>query len=146
MQKAHAINLGTIDLEHVTQIWVRFGDSPYCLDTTGAIDTHDPLDRVGGPYRITSYVESDGDKWFLFAVVDSHFPSHDLVRGDSWEGAYETYIDWAADHRNIVIDENEIDDYRDGDDNRCNWTSSGTPVDTESIKGAEVTLEKIVTA
>jgi len=138
------VALGYVDCDRVQRIRVQQGDAEWVLDLTGTVETHDPMDRVGGPYRVHAYVESDGDQWFLFSVVDCAFPLRDLVRGRSWEDAYETYIDWAAEHRHIVIDESDFGDYAVETDNpTCNFTSNGKPVDTDSIQGGPAKLMAI---
>lgn len=135
-------------------VWVRSEGQPprlcqkasvlWVYDTTGNVESHDPLDRAGGPYRITDFVPSEGDKWFLFAVADCYFPCRDLVRGSSWEDAYETYIDWAATNRHIAIDDADLTDYKvDTDECTCNYTSNGQPVDTDNVVGDEMTLDRI---
>lgn len=139
------VELGYLDLT-ATQLWVLQGEGEWVFDTTGTVESHDPMDRVGGPYRITDYVDSDGDKWFICAVADCAFPCYDLVRGDSWEEAYENYVDWAAEHRHIQIEEADYGDYAvDSEDPTCSFTSDGKPVDTDSVHCTEVVLARIVT-
>jgi hypothetical protein len=138
------LNLGYVDCEKARRIWVRSGDAEWVHDSEGKTECHDPMDRVGWPYRISAFVsESDGRQWFLFAVGDCHFPLHDLVRGDSFESAYEAYLDWAAEHRHIAITEDELPDYMDGDNFTGSYTSDGKPVDTDNVQGHEVTLLRI---
>ncbi len=138
------LNLGYVDCEKAKRIWVRSGDAECVYDSEGKTECHDPMDRVGGPYRISAFVsESDGSQWFLFAVVDCHFPLHDLVRGDSFEDAYEAYIDWAAEHRHIAIAEDELPDYLDGENFSGSYTSDGRRVDTDNVQGHEVALLRI---
>jgi hypothetical protein len=138
------LKLGYVDCENARRIWVRSGEAEWVFDAEGKTESHDPMDRVGGPYRISAFVsDSDGSQWFLFAVVDCHFPLHDLVRGDSFEDAYEAYIDWAAEHRHIAIAEDELPDYLDGDDFSGSYTSDGRPVDTDNVQGHQVTLLRI---
>lgn len=139
-----ALSLGYVDCDKVLRITVQDGKATWVYDSTGTVETHDPLDRVGGPYRISDYVESDGDKWFLFWVVDCYFPLADLVRGSSFEDAYETYLDWAADKRHIAIDEADLKDYLDKNgDYQGSMTSNGVPVETDNIQGREVSLAEI---
>ena len=135
------LSLGYVDCEQVQRIRVRQGEAEWVLDLSGAVETHAPMDRVGGPYCIHAYVESDGEQWFLFSVVDCAFPLTDLVRGSSWEDAYETYVDWAAERRQIAIDEADFKDYAvESDSPTCSFTSDGKPVDTDSVHGDQVTL------
>lgn len=136
--------LGYVDCDRVQRIRVRQCDAEWVLDLTGTVETHDPMDRVGGPYRIHAYVESDGEHWYLFSVVDCAFPLRDLVRGSLWEDAYETYVDWAAEHRHIAIEETDFGDYAVESENPTrSFTSDGKPVDTENIHGDQVQLAAI---
>lgn len=112
------------------------------------IETHDPMDRVGGPYELTDFVDDEygfGEKWFIFYVQDSYFPTYDLVRGDSFEEAYQNYLDFAAEHRHIKIEEHEMKDYEDEKTGefRGNFTENGIAVDTENVQGFEVSLVRI---
>lgn len=134
-----------VSLENVSQIWVESGGFLWVWNPDKTVESHDLMDRVGGPYHIVDFLdESDGERWFIFAVVDCHFPARDLVRADSFEGAYEEYVDWAAENRHIKIEEGDYADYKvESDESTCGWTSDGTPVDTESIQGHEVQLWKI---
>jgi hypothetical protein len=135
------LSLGYVDCEHVQRIRVRQGESEWVLDLTGTVETHYPMDRVGGPYRIHDFAESDGEQWFLFSVADCAFPLVDLVRGSSWEDAYESYIDWAAEHRHIAIDPADFGDYALETNNpTCHFTSDGRPVDTDNVQGNQVRL------
>jgi len=135
------LSLGYVDCEGVQRIRVKQGDAEWVLDLTGTVESHAPMDRVGGPYRIQDFVESDGEKWFLFSVVDCAFPLTELVRGSSWEDAYETYVDWAAEKRHIAIDESDFGDYAVESDNpTCSFTSDGKPVDTDNVQGNQVML------
>lgn len=76
---------------------------------------------------------------FILYVEDTSSPCMDLVLSDSWEEAYECYKDWAADNRNIKISDQDLDDYDGNED----VTSTGIPIDTESIKGFEVKIVSI---
>lgn len=125
------------DLSSATAIWVRSGKAEWVYQgKSRSIESHDPADRVGGPYRLYDFVdEGSGEHLFIFAVVDSHFPAHDLVRADSEQDAYEAYIDWAAKHRNIAIEEPDLKDY---DPDQLHYTSDGVPVDDENVNMQEV--------
>lgn len=145
------MNIGHHDCENLCRVWVRDPRVPahheeavWLWDETKLLKSHDPMDRVGGPYRIVDFIGDQsiaGDRWFLFAVADCAFPLHDLVRADSWEEAYEIYCDWAAEHRHIKIEQPNLSDYVDeqGEYNGS-YTSDGTPIDTENVCGFEVTL------
>lgn len=105
------------------------------------IKTHDPMDRVGGPFHVTGFIDDGGDKFFIFAVADCAFPLHDLVKSNSLESAYEAYIDWAAKKRHIEIAKGDLKDY---DEENLHYTSDGIPVDDESVTGFPVRLVKAV--
>ena len=87
--------------------------------------------------------DSDDERWFIFYVEDCYSPPMTLVRARSWEEAYEIYIDWAAEHRGLEITEDARKDYEGPDGLVCSYTSNGVPVDTKSIQGFEVRLERI---
>jgi hypothetical protein len=125
------------DLSGATAIWVRDkGGEEWVWQKGREIEAHDPADRLGGPYRLYDFVDTgSGEHLYIFAVVDSAFPAYDLVRADSFEDAYEAYIDWAAHHRNIAIDEQDLKDY---DPDGIHFTSDGIPVDVDDIHGAKV--------
>jgi hypothetical protein len=125
------------DLSGATSIWVRGkGNEEWVWQKGKEIESHDPADRVGGPYRLYDFVdEGSGEHLYIFVVVDSYFPAYDLVRADSWEDAYEAYIDWAARRRHLAIEEPDLKDY---DPDELHYTSDGIPVDTENVQGDEV--------
>ncbi len=122
---------------------------PLWVWSSGDIDAHHPVDRCGGPYKLSDVInECGGARFYLFSVQDCAFAITDVVLADSWEEAYEEYIDWAACHRGIGIDKKDYGDYGISEENwdsaTCSFTSNGTPVDTEAIQGHEVTLYKVV--
>lgn len=141
----------TIDLDNVTQLHVQYpqdvSDRPewgvWIWQTDKSVETHCPEDRCGGPYHISDFVsESEGDKWFIFSTECGQFMIHDLVRGDSWEDAYENFVEWATTARHLAIDEIDLPDY--GDD--YNITDNGTPYDADGVRGCEVRLIRVVQA
>jgi hypothetical protein len=127
------------DLDGATAIWVkgtRGEEWVWQKGKKGSIESHDPADRVGGPYRLYDFIdEGSGEHMFIFAVADSYFPLHDLVRADNFEDAYEAYIDWAAKRRHLAIEPPDLADY---DQDSLNYTSDGIPVDTDNVQGFEV--------
>lgn len=129
------------DLSKAYAIWVKGPSGEVWVWQKGkSIKSHDPADRVGGPYRLTGFVdEGSGEHVYIFAVVDSHFPIHDLVRADSFEDAYEAYIDWAAKRRHLAISDGDLKDY---DQNSLTYTSNGIPVDTDNIRAQRVLFLK----
>lgn len=148
------INLSTIYCSKARAIWVggmqgslpaKFEDC-WVFNPDKTIDTHCPEDRCGGPYGLFAVVNPDdyGERWFIFAVVDSHFPLRELVRADSFDDAYEIYVDHAAEHWHLKIEPEEFADYGvDTDSPTCSFDSHGNPVDTDSIHGSEVRLTRI---
>lgn len=136
-------NLSYVDCGQVKQITLcdpNNLDTIWLWDATGEREAHCPMDRVGGPFCLYDLVECDDGKcWFVFAVCDSYFPIHDLVRADSWEEAYEKYVDFVCEHRHCKIADENLSDY--GDDYQV--TSDGTPVNTSTIQGNELRLLKI---
>lgn len=134
------------------RIWVQSLQAPvgsedgiWVWDCEGKIETHCPMDRVGGPYGLSDFVNEDcGERFFVFAVADCAFPIYDLVCADSWEHAYEDYIDFAAEHRHCLIDDTDLKDYLDKNgEYQGSLTSDGKPVDTDNIQGDEVRLIRI---
>jgi len=127
------------DLSSATAIWVRYANSrpgeEWVWQKEKNVETHHPMDRVGGPFGLSDFVdEGSGEHLFVFSVVDCAFPIYDLVRADSWEDAYEAYIDWAASHRHLAIQEPDLKDYK---EENLQYTSDGVPVDTDNVNGWE---------
>jgi len=125
------------DLSEVGTIWAVDKDGHrWVWQREPRIEAHDPADRLGDPYRLYDFVdEGSGQYLFGFAVVDSYFPLHDLVRANSWEAAYEAYIDWAADHRHLKIEEPDLKNYK---EDELEYTSNGIPVDTENVQAFDL--------
>lgn len=129
-------------------VWVKDRDAVWVLGN--GIESHDPLDRVGGPYRISNYCTetNGGEKFFLAWIVDSWFPPCILVMGDSFEDAYENFIDWLADtgmYCMVVDDEKELAEMQkdDWDGAGVDFSSNGIPVYADSIQMCEVKLLKL---
>jgi hypothetical protein len=148
------IDLSTIDCSKAKAIWVcplgtipdTVDDSVWVFNPDKTISTHCPEDRCGGPFGLFAVVNPGdcGERWFIFAVVDSHFPVRELVRADSFEDAYEIYVDHAAEHWHCKIEESDMKDYlNDAGEYEGAYDSSGNPVDTDSIQGCEVRLMRI---
>lgn len=115
-------------------------------ETLGRHGAHDPMDRVGGPYKLHDLVEGDngGEKWFLFAVADCAFPIYDLVRSDDEEDAYDAYCEWASENRHIAITPEQVGDYtEENGDQRGYFTSGGTWVDDDNVRCHELKLVRI---
>lgn len=138
-------------------IRVLCNEQEYVLTSDKTIETHDPMDRVGGPFCIHRLCEegadNSGDRWFLFWIADSYFPPCILVRGDNEEDAYQNFIDWLGDkdandgegHYGMIVTDAEklaqleTDEGLDGVD----YTSYGVPVDTSDVRMRECTIKAL---
>lgn len=130
---------------HFPQPIEDFGSNPYWIwqsDELGDAkeSTYHPVDRCGGPLKLSGIdTKSLGntfmdDLWWIGCVADCHFPIYDAIRASSFTEAYESYLDYAAEHRGIVIQESDYADYDvDSDCPKCGFTSNGTPIDTDSV-------------
>lgn len=155
---AYTIDIGTfseIPYAHVKALY--FDSSPYLAplrwvyDQTGEVESHSPEDRTGLPFGIPHFCEeTEGERWFLFTIEDSHFPSRFLVRGTDFEHAHENFVD--AEVARFKIDDDALPDYfPDGKDmGDHDWegytgqhSSDGTPVDTDNVTGGEIFLTRI---
>lgn len=146
-KKPRTFQIGRLDLDDNPPriIRVKRGDAEWVLGD--GVESHDPMDRVGGPYRICDFCTetNGGEKFFIAWIVDSYFPPAILVIGDSWEDAYENFIDWLAESGRfdmVVTDEKELKEMEENPDDVCGvaWSSNGVPVYDESIQMDEVAL------
>ena len=73
------IDLGHVELDRVKALYFladAMSTEFWVYDQTGEVESNCPEDRCGGPYCIPTFCdETEGDKWFMFAIVDCHFPS-----------------------------------------------------------------------
>lgn len=160
VEKPTTVDLGYIELNKVKALYFSTsGDhdvprSTWVYDPSGTVESHCPEDRCGEPFKIPSFCEdTDGDQWFLFAICDSHFPSRYLVRGDSFEDAYEAFVESAIEQ--LGISDEDLPDYfpdntrwmdrsnYDWDNYTGSYSASGTPVDTDDVQGGEIFLTRI---
>jgi hypothetical protein len=74
--------------------------------------------------------------WFIFFINDCFDPPMYAINGNSFEDAYEEFIDWKE--AELRIDDADLADY--GGD--VHYSPNGVPVDTESIQGFDVKLVK----
>lgn len=112
-------------------------------------------------YLIDDFWNSSGSKLFIFYVADCFDPPLYLVQSDSFEDAYEQFIDHAAIHLGLAIEDSELHEYSNNPATKTNYTreewdaltitekldsleifysSNGVPVDTESVQGEEASL------
>lgn len=145
--KPRRFNIGRMDFgnQKPKVIRVRSGDAEWVLGD--GVESHDPMDRVGGPYRIHDFCTEyyDGERFFLACLGGSYFPPMILVMADTWEDAYENLIDWLAETGKyccIVEDEEELKEIEEDPDGICgvSFSSNGVPVYDEEITMNEVQL------
>lgn len=92
-------------------------------------------------YKLTAFVDDEygsGSKWFLFGIPVGNFGICDLVRGDSFEEAYQNYLEFASKHRNLEIEDPTNEEMESG-----TWTDGGILVDTSEVTGHEVRLVQL---
>ena len=106
----------------------------------GEGESHDPADRVGGPFTIHDIDDEDTtwDKWFIFSPADSFFPAYWAICGSSWEDAYERLCEWKEEY--FRIPDEDLKDYN---EDSLSYSPNGIPVDMESVQGFEVTLSTV---
>lgn len=130
----------------------------WVLSSDKSVESHDPMDRVGGPFHIHTLCDEGADdnfanKWWLFWIVDSWFSPCILVRGDSDAEAYENFLEWCGDkdandgegHYGLIVDDKEklalIEAGEDVDG--VEFTSYGVPVDMSDIRMQPCTLKSL---
>ncbi len=77
-------------------------------------------------------------RWFAFWIEDCFDPCIYVIQQETFEAAYEDFCDWQADQ--LRIDEADLIGR---DENFMNYTSNGTPIDTEAVQGCECHLVRI---
>lgn len=93
---------------------------------------------VSGPAKLsgvymTSNAQEDG--WFILYIADCYSPAMYAINAQSFEDAYEEFIDLKTDQ--LKIEDGDMADY---DQDSLNYNSSGVPVDTESVQGFDARL------
>ena len=144
--KPRRFNIGRMDFgnQKPKVIRVRSGDAEWVLGD--GVESHDPMDRVGGPYRIHDFCTecNYGERFFLACLGGSYFPPMILVMADTWADAYENLIDWLAEGHwgHVVTDEKELKEMEENPDGICgiSFSSNGVPVYDEEITMNEVQL------
>jgi hypothetical protein len=145
------VELFRVDLEdyQAATIYVTTPQSVlWVYDSTGKIESHDPMDRVGGPFRISDIVKdsfaNEGRRFYLCRIQDCAFPPVFLVRGEDMEDAIEYFIDYASKNLGMRITPEELPDYlNDEGEYEGEFDSDGDPVDTDNIHCQEVFLHSI---
>ncbi len=105
------------------------------------LDPKHPMDRCGGPYRLSVVLddygdERIGDRWFILALVDCWFPSYAAVLASSLEDAVQTLItetNW------FVIEDEDLKDY---DEDSIHWNDNGKPCDLDNLCYGQETVWK----
>jgi len=127
------------DDQKVRTIRVSVGDAVWQLSDVH--ESHDPADRVGGPYRLQDLVEDDiwGD-WYVFSIVDSYFPPSVLVRAHGEDAAWDAFAEWCTEtvseenpsgRYGLVVTADEQSDY--DEDSSSVVYAGGHMVDMESV-------------
>lgn len=97
------------------------------------------------------YVDDPDGKWFAIWNEDCFQPSVYIVRADSFESAYETFIDeFGAQACGTIAEDDDVSNYGDGATIESllgfgvlTWTPNGI-IDTEAVRGEEITLTSIL--
>ena len=85
-----------------------------------------------GPVILSGFNDDEGDgKFFLFWIADCMSPPMYVIMEQSFEAAYEAFVDWQVEQLKIEQGEENGEDH-------SSYTSNGVPVDTESVGGEEV--------
>lgn len=113
-----------VTAEHMDTLafWAKFG--------------HDAK-QIAGMYQDSSVWRG----WFAFWVADCFDPPIYIIRGDSWESAYEAFCDEYS--RLIAIDDASMADY---DPETVNYSASGVAIDTDNVGGTEIRLLRVEVA
>lgn len=98
--------------------------------------------------RVNGMLDSSGSSWlekaFLFYTEDCFDPPVYVQFGSTFEDAHESFCDNDA---SLIIDESDYDDYGVRTDNpTCGFTSDGMPIDTESVRGFDLSLVSVTFA
>jgi hypothetical protein len=121
--------------------------------------TYDPDKRMGPALSteraILSSVDTDAahddSPWFVFYVEDCAFPTFHAIRADSWETAYEVFIDQEAERGHYVIKREDLSPEDEaawdaGTYEAPSYSSRGDPMQTECFNGFQVEFVSLVMA
>ena len=92
---------------------------------------------------------NDDDPFFVFFISDRFSPPLYVVRGRNFEDAYEAFVDDCVERKDasVVIDFKDLEAVKDygleTNNPSCNFSSDGTPVDTEAIQVFDVVLKAV---
>lgn len=130
----------TLELEEVRAVMFRAENgAEYLWDPYGisGLESHDPADRVGGPYGIDRICDEDTTypEWYLFTPADSYFPSIWAACGRTEYDAYQELINDERVKAYLSIDAQDLADYgADTDEPTCSFADDGTPIDDEGVR------------
>ena len=105
-------------------------------------------------------------RWYVFWVEDCHSPPFYLVNAEDYDEAYNFFVSYASEHLGLCITEEEFDDYIPSGskehyqelqltmtkqkaffqiyvENGGEFDDNGDPVDTEAVRGQELTIKTI---
>lgn len=139
-------------------IRVTCDEQEWVLSSDESVESHHPMDRVGGQFCIHRLCEEGADDsfaehWWLAWIVDCAFPSCILVRGDGEQSAYENLLDWLGDananegrgnYGMIVDDQEKLDLIESGEEvEGVDFTGRGVPVDMSNVVMKPCTLKSL---
>lgn len=95
--------------------------------------------------RVTAMLDSSGSSWlenaYLFYTEDCYDPPIYVQFGSTFEDAHESFCD---NDESLIIDESDYADYGVRTDNpTCGFTSEGQPIDTEGVRGFDLSLVSV---
>ena len=132
------VNCFDIRAEDIVRVEARSGiGSTWIYDPADDTLT-DPADRCGDRYRIHAVCgDSWGQRAFLLAVADSHWPRQYLVFGDSFQDAWDWFCCDETVLPSIRVEPEDAADYADED---RQYNADGVHIDTDHVQGAEITV------
>lgn len=138
-------NCKPVELElAVSRLTFQWCDRTLVWDANPDSQWEPDVYRASGMYDESGFATG---RWFVFYHEDCFQPSVYVIRAESFETAYEVFIEEFGAKACGVIEPNEnVSNYGDGTtvDSLLNsgvltWTANGI-IDTEAIKGEEITL------
>jgi len=89
--------------------------------------------------HVDFYCEDSDGKFFLFANADCAFPPMAIIRANSFESAYATFL--CEFEKFVKIDDSNLSDYNDSE--ALSYNDNGTPIDDSAVNGFEVYLDSV---
>ena len=86
-------------------------------------------------FRLQDVICDSEDGWFAMYVLDCHDPPIYAINAKTFADAFETFVDLKV--AELKIDEDDMVNYGKGN-RECNFSSNGTPVDTEAVSGFQL--------